>query len=111
MRQSMRGGLCSFAGYRGPRRPATCMGPGGDRIHCRIGNGSERAPIKDADVTVTDVERGIVRSAKTNDAGAYNVTRLPPGSYQLKVSAPASRPALIRPSRWYSTRLPASMCK
>ena len=27
-------------------------------------------------------------SAKTNDAGAYNVTRLPPGSYQLKVSAP-----------------------
>jgi hypothetical protein len=46
------------------------------------------APIKDADVTVTDVERGVVRSAKTNDAGAYNVTRLPPGSYQLKVSAP-----------------------
>src|SRR5689334_18828500 len=46
------------------------------------------APITGADVTVTDTERGVVRPAKTNEAGAYNVTRLPPGTYELKVSNP-----------------------
>jgi len=46
------------------------------------------APIKDADVTATDTERGTVRPAKTNDAGAYNITRLPVGTYTLKVTAP-----------------------
>src|SRR3984893_5395045 len=45
------------------------------------------APIKDADVTATDTERGTVRTAKTNDAGAYNITRIPVGTYQLKVGA------------------------
>src|SRR5207253_4012615 len=46
------------------------------------------APIKDADVTATDTERGTVRPAKTNDAGAYNITRLPVGTYTLRVTAP-----------------------
>jgi hypothetical protein len=45
------------------------------------------APIKDADVTATDTERGTVRPVKTNEAGAYNITRLPVGTYSLKVSA------------------------
>src|SRR6266852_3478300 len=45
------------------------------------------APIKDANVTATDTERGTVRTAKTNDAGAYNITRIPVGTYELKVGA------------------------
>src|SRR2546423_4655222 len=39
------------------------------------------APIKDATVTATDTERGTVRTAQTNDAGAYNITRVPVGTY------------------------------
>ena len=46
------------------------------------------APIKDADVTVTDTERGVVAGTKTNDSGAYNITRLPPRYLQRKVTAP-----------------------
>ena len=46
------------------------------------------APLKDADVTATDTERGTVLSTKTNDAGAYNITRVPVGTYSVKISAP-----------------------
>ncbi len=45
------------------------------------------APLKDADVTATDTERGTVQSTKTNDAGAYNITRVPVGNYTVKISA------------------------
>jgi len=45
------------------------------------------APIKDADVTATDTDRGTVWTAKTNDTGSYNLPRLPVGSYTVKVSA------------------------
>ena len=45
------------------------------------------APIKDAEVTVTDTERGTVLTARTSDAGSYNVLRVPVGTYTLKVSA------------------------
>ena len=45
------------------------------------------APITGADVVATDTERGTVREVKTNDAGAYNLTRLPVGTYTLKVTA------------------------
>jgi Carboxypeptidase regulatory-like domain len=45
------------------------------------------APIKDADVTVTDADRGTVWTAKTNDAGAYNLPRLPVGNYSVKATA------------------------
>ncbi|MGH9515421.1 MAG: carboxypeptidase regulatory-like domain-containing protein [Terriglobales bacterium] len=45
------------------------------------------APIKGATVTATDADRGTVFSASTNDAGGYNLTRLPVGSYSVKVSA------------------------
>ncbi len=45
------------------------------------------APVKDADVLVTDTDRGTVWTAKTNDAGAYNLPRLPVGNYTVKVSA------------------------
>ena len=45
------------------------------------------APITGADVVATDTERGTVREVKTNDAGAYNLTRLPVGTYSLKITA------------------------
>ena len=45
------------------------------------------APIKGATVTATDADRGTVREVETNDAGAYNFTRLTVGSYTLKISA------------------------
>ncbi len=45
------------------------------------------APIKGATITVTDTERGTVRTAETNDTGSYNLSRVPIGTYQLKVSA------------------------
>jgi len=45
------------------------------------------APIKKAAVSATDTERGTVWSAETNDTGAYNLTRLPVGTYSVKVSA------------------------
>jgi hypothetical protein len=45
------------------------------------------APLNGATVTVQDTERGTVWTATTSDAGAYNVTRLPVGIYQVKVTA------------------------
>jgi hypothetical protein len=43
--------------------------------------------ITGAKVTATDTERGTVWTAQTNDAGAYTLTRLPVGSYKVKVEA------------------------
>src|SRR3979411_3110394 len=45
------------------------------------------APIKGATVTVTDTDHGTVHTAETNDAGAYNVNRIPVGTYTLKGEA------------------------
>src|SRR5260221_3748024 len=45
------------------------------------------APIVAAEVTATDVDRGTIWTAKTNDTGGYNLTRLPIGNYSLRVSA------------------------
>ncbi len=58
---------------------------------------SSGAPIRDADVTVTDSDRGTTWAAKTNDAGAYNLPRLPVGSYSVKVSAAGFQTALRPP--------------
>jgi len=52
------------------------------------------APIKDAAVTATDTERGTVWTAHTNEAGAYNLPRLPIGSYAVKVTATGFQTAL-----------------
>src|SRR5258707_6439311 len=46
-----------------------------------------RAPIKGAAVAATDVDRGTVWNAETNEAGAYNLLRLPIGSYKVKVTS------------------------
>jgi len=45
------------------------------------------APINGAAVTATDTERGVVWNAKTNDAGAYNIPRVPVGTYKLEIAA------------------------
>ena len=46
------------------------------------------APIKGATVTATDTERGTAYQGQTNDTGAYNVNRIPVGTFTVKVSAP-----------------------
>ncbi len=46
------------------------------------------APIKGASVKATDMDRGTVWTAETNDTGAYNLLRLPIGTYGVKVTAP-----------------------
>jgi hypothetical protein len=48
---------------------------------------SSGAPISGANVTATDTDRGTAWNVKTNDTGAYNITRLPVGKYALKVVA------------------------
>src|ERR1700716_1102903 len=55
------------------------------------------APIKGATVTVTDTDHGTVHTAETNDAGAYNVNRIPVGTYTLKVAAPGFQTAVHPP--------------
>jgi len=55
------------------------------------------APLNGATVTVQDTERGTVWNTTTTDAGAYVVTRLPVGIYQVKVTAPGFETA-VHPS-------------
>ncbi|HLQ51368.1 MAG TPA: carboxypeptidase regulatory-like domain-containing protein, partial [Terriglobales bacterium] len=45
------------------------------------------APVKDATVTAKDVDRGTSLSAETNDSGAFNFSRVPVATYQVKVEA------------------------
>ncbi len=52
------------------------------------------APLKDANVVATDTERGTTLTTKTNDSGAYNITRVPVGNYSVKISAPGFQTAV-----------------
>jgi hypothetical protein len=45
------------------------------------------AAVKGATAVATDTERGTVWTAQTNDAGVFNLTRLPVGTYTVKVTA------------------------
>ena len=45
------------------------------------------APIKGAEVTAVDADRGTPWNTVTNDVGAYSLLRLPVGSYTVKVAA------------------------
>jgi len=58
---------------------------------------SSGAPITGADVTATDTDRGTVLTVKTNDQGAYNLLRLPIGSYTVKVTASGFQTATHAP--------------
>ena len=42
------------------------------------------APIKGAVVVASDVDRGTTWNQTTNDSGAYNILRLPIGTYVVK---------------------------
>jgi hypothetical protein len=55
------------------------------------------APIKSAKVTATDTERGTVYQSETNDSGAYDINRIPVGTYELKVTAQGFQTA-VRPA-------------
>ena len=50
-------------------------------------NDPSGAPIPGAKITATDANRGTVWNVTSNDVGVYNLTRLPVGTYTLKVSA------------------------
>src|SRR5579864_683522 len=49
---------------------------------------SSGAAVVNAQVTATSPERGINRVTKTNSDGEYLIGGLPPGSYNLTISAP-----------------------
>jgi hypothetical protein len=46
------------------------------------------APLKGANVTATDAERGAVFTSGTNETGSYSLLRLPVGTYRVKVTTP-----------------------
>ncbi|MGB7864420.1 MAG: carboxypeptidase-like regulatory domain-containing protein, partial [Candidatus Sulfotelmatobacter sp.] len=55
------------------------------------------APVKGAVVKATDVDRGTVWTAETNETGAYNLLRLPIGTYGVKVTAPGFETTVYPP--------------
>ncbi len=50
------------------------------------------AAVLDAVVTVKNVENGLTRTVKTDDAGRFNFPQLKPGSYQVVVKAAGFEP-------------------
>src|SRR4029077_11446036 len=55
------------------------------------------APISGAAGTATDIERGTTWTAKTNDSGAYNLPRVPIGTYKVEIGAPGFQRAVHPP--------------
>ena len=55
------------------------------------------APLNGATVTLQNTDQGTVWTATTSDAGVYSFTRLPVGSYQVKVSATGFQTAVYPP--------------
>ena len=54
------------------------------------------AGVSQARVTIVNSERGVVRNTKTDDAGAYRVPLLQPGTYELSVEAAGFQPQVLR---------------
>src|SRR6202521_2440280 len=50
------------------------------------------AVVPDATVTIANLETGLRRSAKTDDAGRFNFPQLKPGTYSVKVEAQGFEP-------------------
>jgi hypothetical protein len=50
------------------------------------------AVVPGATVTITNSETGLRRSAKTDDAGRFNLPQLKPGTYSVRVEAPGFEP-------------------
>ena len=55
------------------------------------------APIKAAAVVARDTEHGTLYTAQTNDDGAFNLTHLPIGTYEVKATAPGFDTAVHAP--------------
>lgn len=55
------------------------------------------APIAGAAVTATDTQRGTVWTAQTDGSGAYDIPRIPVGTYTVKVSASGFQTAVQPP--------------
>lgn len=49
--------------------------------------GEDGQPIAGAEVKITSSDRGVSRSATTNDTGAYTIPQLAPGNYDFTVTA------------------------
>src|SRR6266850_3733096 len=54
-------------------------------------NDSSGAVLPGVEVTVTQTNTGLSRSAVTNEAGSYSVTNLPVGPYRLEAALPGFR--------------------
>ena len=54
------------------------------------------AAVSGASIKVTNAGRGVVRSVKTDDQGAYHVPLLQPGTYELRVEASGFRPQVSK---------------
>ena len=54
------------------------------------------ASASGATVTVTNVDTGVVKTATTDDRGAYNLSDLLPGTYDVNIEAPAFQPFVQR---------------
>ena len=50
------------------------------------------AVVPDAAVAITNLETGLRRSAKTDDAGRFNFPQLKPGTYSVKAEAQGFEP-------------------
>jgi len=55
------------------------------------------SPIKAAAVVARDTDHGVLYTAQTNDAGAFNLTHLPVGTYEVKATAPGFDTAVHAP--------------
>ena len=55
------------------------------------------APVKAAAVIARDTEHGTLYTAQTNDDGAFNLTHLPIGTYEVKATAPGFDTAVHAP--------------
>ncbi len=51
--------------------------------------------VSEATLTLTDSERGVARSVKTDDHGVYRVPLLEPGTYELRVDASGFQPQVL----------------
>ena len=54
------------------------------------------AGVSQARIVVINAERGVARTVKTDEAGAYRVSLLQPGTYELRVEAAGFQPQVLQ---------------
>src|SRR5438477_9450376 len=74
-------GLCAFVPIR-----AAAQVPGGSLTGTITSESG--AAVPGATVSVKDEATGVVRAVMTNTEGLYNLPALPPGNFEMTVSAP-----------------------